>query len=133
MLRALGFRESASYSKKAGRVRCAVMKRHGAGEKTYLLTTASGGKIQVLYVGETKTAGRMYQYHNNRVMRTVRAGLRRTVRSGGKVDVWVCRNFGRKSIVLAKGKFSIGRLGLEGILIDHFHPPWNRKKGLRVG
>lgn len=133
VLRKAGFRPSGKYLKKGRKVRCEIWRRYAPGEKTYLLLQGPKGAVRVLYVGETKTAARMFQYHNNRVMGKVRTGLRKRIRAGGTVEVWVCPKFQAHRVRFAGTTFRIRRMGLEGILIDHFHPPWNRKKGLRGG
>jgi hypothetical protein len=133
VLRKAGFHLSGNYLQEGGKIRCRIWCRYASGEKTYLLVESRNGTAKVLYVGETKTAARMFQYHNNRVMGKVRAGLRKRIRAGGTVGVWVCPKFQAHRVRFAGTTFRIRRMGLEGILIDHFHPPWNRKKGLRGG
>lgn len=133
VLRKAGFYPSGKYLKKGKKIRCEIWRRYAPGEKTYLLVEGRNGLAKVLYVGETKTAARMFQYHNNRVMGKVRAGLRKSVQAGRAVEVWVCPKFQSHRVRFAGTTFRIRRIGLEGILIDHFHPPWNRKKGIRGG
>ena len=130
VLKKAGFRLSGRYLKSGQKIRCEICRRYSAGEKTYLLVQANSAHSNVLYVGETRTASRMFQYHNNRVMGKVRAGLRKRIRAGGQVEVWVCSKFQAHRVRFAGTHFRIRRIGLEGMLIDHFHPPWNRKKAL---
>jgi len=130
VLKKAGFRLSGRYLKSGRKIRCEIWRRYSPGEKTYLLVQAKSALSNVLYVGETRTASRMFQYHNNRVMGKVRAGLRKRIRAGGQVEVWVCSKFQAHRVRFAGTHFRIRRIGLEGMLIDHFHPPWNRKKAL---
>lgn len=130
-LRNAGFRPSGRYLRRGRKIRCEVWRRYMPGEKTYLLIQTKNNLSKVLYVGETRTAGRMFQYHNNRVMRNVRSGIKKQVWAGRQVEVWVCSKFRAHRVRFAGTHFRIRRIGLEGILIDHFHPPWNQKKPLK--
>jgi hypothetical protein len=132
LLNELGFERAATYCKPPGKkLKCereAKWKgsKTKAGEKVYCFTVRN----KVRYVGEIIQPARMFQYHYNNVMKEVREGLQKaTGKNGDKVAVWVFQDFGKRKLTLAKKSLKIGRLGLEGLLIDNFQPLWNSKKG----
>ncbi|HEY5297927.1 MAG TPA: hypothetical protein VIK59_08370 [Verrucomicrobiae bacterium] len=137
LLKALGFKRAANYVKTAdGKIQCQRNhewkgKKATRGAKVYCLIEICGSIKKVLYVGETIQAARMFQYRSNKAMAKVYKELSKKPKSNCKVEVWVCIDFENVHLALAKHPLTIGRLGLEGILIEHFDPDWNRKKRVK--
>ncbi|HZF00870.1 MAG TPA: hypothetical protein VE344_03140 [Methylomirabilota bacterium] len=130
VLKKLGFEYAADYTNTKGKSGCEKLhlkwkgKNLKSGDKVYCFVVAE----KICYVGETTRKARMFQYHNNTVMKKVRDELLKKIRKGKKVQVWVCTDFSKAQRTLLKKTFTIGRLGLEALLIDNFKRTWNLKR-----
>jgi hypothetical protein len=132
LLKKLHFKHAANYKLVNGKLKCSRFPEWKGKlalrcNKVYCFTTGNDLKEKIRYVGETVQPTRPFQYHNNKVMKTVRAGLQK-IRGKREAKVWILQDFKRIKVKLLGYPFVIGRLGMEGLLVENFSPDWNRKR-----